>query len=50
MDYLARCRSAARQAAAFYGWQPIACADETGALRDTQAIHRDIMAQIEKLL
>ena len=50
VDYLARCRSAARQAAAFYGWRPITCADETGALRDARDIHRDIMAQIEILL
>ncbi len=46
--YLHACREAAAQAAAFYGWQPIACADEHGALRPVEDIHQDIMKLILK--
>lgn len=48
-DYLFRCREAAEQAAAFYGWKGIRCVDASGALRSAQDIHRDIMTYIDAL-
>lgn len=40
--YLAACRSAALQAAAFDGWRRIPCVDESGALRSVEEIHSQI--------
>ncbi len=44
--YLTACRDAAAQAAAYYGWRRVACADEHGALRPVDDIHREIMSLI----
>jgi len=44
--YLLSCRDAAAQAAQFYGWQRIACADAAGKLRPVEEIHREIMSFI----
>lgn len=44
--YLRACHDAAAQAAAFYGWQRIACADEAGSLRTIEDIHQEIMSLI----
>ncbi len=46
--YLTACREAAAQAAGFYGWQRIACADENGRLRSIEDIHQEIMALIKE--
>ena len=46
VDYLTACHDAAAQAAAFYGWHRIACADEAGSLRTIEDIHQEIMALI----
>ena len=46
VDYLTACHDAAAQAAAFYGWHRIACADEAGNLRTIEDIHQEIMALI----
>ncbi len=45
-DYLFTCHDAAAQAAKFYGWQRISCADEQGNLRTIDDIHREIMSFI----
>ena len=44
--YLFTCHDAAAQAARFYGWQRIACADEQGRLRSVEEIHAEIMSFI----
>ena len=44
--YLISCHDAAAQAAKFYGWHRIACADENGNLRTMEDIHREIMSFI----
>lgn len=45
-EYLRACHDAAAQAAKFYGWQRIACADENGNLRTIEDIHQEIMTLI----
>ena len=45
-DYLATCRDAAAQAARFYGWHRISCADSEGKLRTIEDIHQEIMTLI----
>ena len=45
-EYLLSCHDAAAQAAEFYGWTRIACADEAGNLRTMEEIHREIMSYI----
>ena len=47
--YLKRCRTAAAQAAAHYGWTVIPCT-ENGALRTIEDIHRDVYTQVERCL
>jgi dTMP kinase len=42
-DYLSACRQTAAQAARFYGWQRIDCADGRGGVRSMEDIHREIM-------
>ena len=44
--YLAACRDAAAQAADFYGWRRVSCADGEGRLRSVEEIHREIMSLI----
>ena len=44
--YLAACRDAAAQAAAFYGWRRVSCVDDEGRLRTMEDIHREIMSLI----
>lgn len=44
--YLYTCRDAAAQAARFYGWQRIPCADAGGRLRSIEEIHKEIMSFI----
>ncbi len=48
-EYLMRCREAARQAAAFYGWTVISCAKD-GQLRSIEDIHEEIAARIRACL
>lgn len=43
-DYLTACYTSAQQAARFYGWQRVACADQAGGLRSIEEIHREIFA------
>ncbi len=45
-DYLITCHDAAEQAARFYRWNRISCADENGTLRTIEDIHSEIMAFI----
>ena len=45
-DYLRCCHDAAAQAAAFYGWKRIPCADREGNLRSIEDIHRESMTLI----
>ena len=45
-DYLAACRQAAAQAAGFFGWQRIPCADDSGRLRPPEDVHREILAHL----
>ena len=45
-EYLRACHDAAEQAARFYGWRRIACADSEGNLRTIEDIHREIMSLI----
>ena len=45
-DYLMACHDAAAQAAVFYGWRRISCADSEGNLRTIVDIHREIMSLI----
>ena len=40
--YLARCRAAALEAAALYGWRVISCLDHQGALRGVEDIHGEV--------
>ncbi|WP_455630481.1 dTMP kinase [Megamonas sp.] len=47
--YLARCHEVYEQMAQKYGWDVVNCA-ENGQLRSIEAIHRDVMACIEKYL
>ena len=42
-SYLQTCYDTARQAAAYYGWQRIACVNEAGELRTIEDIHGEIM-------
>lgn len=44
-DYLAHCRAASRDAAAFSGWRIVPCAKD-GALRPVQDIHEEIYALV----
>lgn len=44
--YLAACRDAAVQAAAFCGWRRVDCAGPSGALRGAEDIHAEIMELI----
>lgn len=41
LSYLRQCRQAAKQAAQYYGWTVIQCAEQ-GKLRTIEAIHRQI--------
>lgn len=45
LTYLAACKEAARDAAAFYGWRVIPCA-ENGRLRSVEAIQEEIYRQV----
>ncbi len=47
--YLTACRDAAAQAAAFYGWRQVSCADGQGVLRSMEDIHQEIMSLIRPL-
>ena len=49
MDYLMTCRSAGREAAAYYGWTVIDCVTD-GAMRSIEDIHEEIFAHVAKLL
>lgn len=48
--YLAQCRACAQQAAQVLGWQRISCVDQAGKLRTVEEIHRDIWANVNRLL
>ena len=48
-EYLLRCREAARQAAAFYGWTVVSCATD-GKLRSIEDIHEEITAHVRACL
>ena len=48
--YLAACRQAAGEAAAFYGWQRVPCLTAEGTLRSIQAIHEEIWQRAAPLL
>ena len=41
LSYLRQCRQSAKQAAQYYGWTVIQCAEQ-GKLRTIEAIHRQI--------
>lgn len=43
--YLRQCHEAAAEAAAFYGWETIACA-ERGAPRTVEEIHEEIYRRV----
>ncbi len=45
-DYLAHCREAARDAAAFSGWKLVSCAKD-GVLRTAEDIHEEIYALVK---
>ncbi|MBE6924824.1 MAG: thymidylate kinase [Ruminococcaceae bacterium] len=49
MNYLATCRQAGREAAAYSGWTVIQCVRD-GAMRSVEDIHQEIYAKIIKLL
>ena len=49
MQYLATCRQAGREAAAYSGWTVIQCVRD-GIMRSVADIHEEIYAQIKKLL
>ena len=49
LDYLRTCRATGRQAAEFYGWQIIQCA-ENGAMRPREDIHEEIYRLTKKCL
>ena len=48
--YLARCRDAALEAAALYGWQVISCLDQKGALRGIEDIHGEVWQAVTACL
>ena len=45
-DYLALCHETAGQAADYYGWRRVACADENGDLRTVEELHWEIWDMI----
>ena len=49
MDYLRLCRSTGLQAAKYYGWSIINCA-ENGKMRSIDDIHNEIFALVQKCL
>ena len=49
LNYLMTCRSAGREAAAYYGWTVIDCVKD-GAMRSIEDIHEEIYAHVAKLL
>lgn len=49
MQYLATCRQAGREAAAYSGWTVIQCVRD-GQMRTVEEIHNDIYAEVMKLL
>ena len=49
MDYLRTCGAMGREAAAYYGWHVIHCA-EKGAMRSIEDIHEEIYAQVKRCL
>lgn len=48
-QYLATCREAGRNAAAFYGWKVIKCVKD-GAMRTMEDIHNEIYAAVKQCL
>lgn len=50
VDYLARCRDAALEAAALYGWQVISCLDSVGTLREIDDIHQEVWQAVSACL
>lgn len=48
-EYLAQCRKAAAEAAAFYGWKTVSCA-ANGALRTPEDIHGEIYGLVTACL
>lgn len=49
-DYLRRCHAAARAAAAFYGWERVACVDEEGRLRSIEDLHEEIWGRLAPIV
>lgn len=49
VGYLTTCREAAAQAAAFYGWRRIDCADGEGGVRSMDDIHHEIMLLLQTI-
>ena len=47
--YLTKCHDAASAAAAYYGWQRVAC-DEAGEIRTMEAVHEDVVALVQEVL
>ena len=47
--YLTKCHDAASAAAAYYGWQRVAC-DEAGEIRTIEAVHQDVTALVQEVL
>ena len=47
--YLASCRSAAAEAAKFYGWETVSCAKD-GQMRNVEDIHEEIYALVRRCM
>ncbi len=46
-EYLRKCAACAKEAAAFFGWQPVRCVKD-GKMRSMEEIQQEILAQIDK--
>jgi len=47
-EYLKTCRTTALAAAEFYGWQRVACVNETGSVRSVEEIGEEIWARVKE--